>query len=136
MRPRGGTRSLRRTGCAARLFASLDHLSKGRAGWNIVTTGAERAAQNFRLDEHPPHIERYARADEFVRVVGKLWDSWKDGAVVADGGSGLFADTSRIHPIGHEGKYFRVAGPLNTPRSPAMRAAAASWCSTSSAART
>ncbi|MDP9985389.1 FMN-dependent oxidoreductase (nitrilotriacetate monooxygenase family) [Arthrobacter oryzae] len=106
---------------AARLFASLDHLSKGRAGWNIVTTGAERAAQNFGLDEHPPHAERYSRADEFVRVVGKLWDSWEDGAVVADAGSGLFADPSLIHKIGHEGKYLRVAGPLNTPRSPQGR---------------
>src|SRR5215217_2411000 len=89
---------------AARLFASLDHLSGGRAGWNIVTTGAERAARNFGLDEHPPHAERYARADEFVRVAGKLWDSWEDAAVVADADSGVFADTSRIHPIQHEGE--------------------------------
>ncbi|MCU1567850.1 MAG: class flavin-dependent oxidoreductase [Pseudarthrobacter sp.] len=106
---------------AARLFASLDHLSNGRAGWNIVTTGAERAASNFGLDEHPPHAERYARADEFVRVAGKLWDSWEDGAVVADAESGVFADTSRIHPIQHEGEYFRVEGALNTPRSPQGR---------------
>ena len=106
---------------AARLFASLDHLSGGRAGWNIVTTGAERAARNFGLDEHPPHAERYSRADEFVQVVGKLWDSWEDGAVVADAGTGVFADTSRIHPIGHEGEHFRVEGPLNTPRSPQGR---------------
>jgi FMN-dependent oxidoreductase (nitrilotriacetate monooxygenase family) len=106
---------------AARLFASLDHLSGGRAGWNIVTTGAERAARNFGLDEHPPHAERYSRADEFVRVVGKLWDSWEDGAVVSDAGTGVFADTSRIHPIGHEGEHFRVEGPLNTPRSPQGR---------------
>ena len=106
---------------AARLFASLDHLSGGRAGWNIVTTGAERAARNFGLDEHPPHAERYSRADEFVRVVGKLWDSWEDGAVVSDAGTGVFADTSRIHAIGHEGEHFRVEGPLNTPRSPQGR---------------
>jgi FMN-dependent oxidoreductase (nitrilotriacetate monooxygenase family) len=106
---------------AARLFASLDHLSGGRAGWNIVTTGAERAARNFGLDEHPPHAERYSRADEFVQVVGKLWDSWEDGAVVSDAGTGVFADTSRIHPIGHEGEHFRVEGPLNTPRSPQGR---------------
>lgn len=106
---------------AARLFASLDHISNGRAGWNIVTTGAERAARNFGLDEHPPHAQRYARADEFVRVAGKLWDSWEDGAVVADADSGVFADTSRIHPIQHEGEYFRVEGALNTPRSPQGR---------------
>jgi FMN-dependent oxidoreductase (nitrilotriacetate monooxygenase family) len=106
---------------AARLFASLDHLSNGRAGWNIVTTGAERAARNFGLDEHPPHAERYARADEFVRVAGKLWDSWEDAAVVADADSGVFADTARIHPIQHEGDYFRVEGALNTPRSPQGR---------------
>ncbi|MEW9871659.1 LLM class flavin-dependent oxidoreductase [Arthrobacter sp. HS15c] len=106
---------------AARLFASLDHLSGGRAGWNIVTTGAERAARNFGLAEHPPHAERYSRADEFVRVVGKLWDSWEDGAVVSDAGTGVFADTSRIHPIVHEGEHFRVEGPLNTPRSPQGR---------------
>ena len=106
---------------AARLFASLDHLSNGRAGWNIVTTGAERAAQNFGLDEHPPHAERYDRADDFVHVVGKLWDSWEDDAVVADAGTGVFADTSRIHQVEHEGRYFRVAGPLNTPRSPQGR---------------
>ena len=106
---------------AARLFASLDHLSGGRAGWNIVTTGAERAARNFGLDEHPPHAERYSRADEFVRVVGKLWDSWEDGAVVSDAGTGVFADTSRIHPIEHAGEHFRVEGPLNTPRSPQGR---------------
>ncbi|MCU1518776.1 MAG: class flavin-dependent oxidoreductase [Pseudarthrobacter sp.] len=106
---------------AARLFASLDHLSGGRAGWNIVTTGAERAARNFGLDEHPPHAERYSRADEFVQVVGKLWDSWEDGAVVSDAETGVFADTSRIHAIGHEGEHFRVEGPLNTPRSPQGR---------------
>jgi FMN-dependent oxidoreductase (nitrilotriacetate monooxygenase family) len=106
---------------AARLFASLDHLSGGRAGWNIVTTGAERAARNFGLDEHPPHAERYSRADEFVRVVGKLWDSWEDQAVVSDADTGVFADTSRIHPVEHEGDYFRVEGALNIPRSPQGR---------------
>ena len=106
---------------AARLFASLDHLSKGRAGWNIVTTGAPGAAGNFGLDQHPEHARRYARADEFVDVVGKLWDSWEDEALVSDRESGLFADDSRIHPIGHHGEHFRVQGPLNTPRSPQGR---------------
>ncbi|MFI7274645.1 LLM class flavin-dependent oxidoreductase [Streptomyces sp. NPDC049879] len=105
----------------ARLFASLDHLSKGRAGWNIVTTGAPQAARNFGLEEHPPHAERYARAHEFLDVVTRLWDSWEDEALVADQASGVFADTDRIHPIDHEGPYLRVRGPLNTPRTPQGR---------------
>jgi len=105
----------------ARLFASLDHLSGGRAGWNIVTTGAPDAAYNFGLAEHPVHAERYARADEFVDVVTKLWDSWEDEAYVADAVSGVFADTDRIHAIDHVGKHFSVAGPLNTARSPQGR---------------
>jgi FMN-dependent oxidoreductase (nitrilotriacetate monooxygenase family) len=106
---------------AARLFASLDHLSGGRAGWNIVTTGAPGAAGNFGLDEHPEHARRYARAGEFVDVVSKLWDSWEDEALVSDRESGLFADDSRIHPIAHRGEHFRLQGPLNTPRSPQGR---------------
>lgn len=106
---------------AARLFASLDHLSKGRAGWNIVTTGAPDAAYNFGLDGHPVHAERYARAREFVDVVTKLWDSWEDDALVADVVGGQFADREKIHRIDHEGEYFRVRGPLNTPRSPQGR---------------
>jgi FMN-dependent oxidoreductase (nitrilotriacetate monooxygenase family) len=105
----------------ARLFASLDHLSHGRAGWNIVTTGAPNAAQNFGLDEHPVHADRYARAEEFLEVVTKLWDSWEDEAFVADAASGVFADTDRIHAIDHEGLHFKVAGPLNTARSPQGR---------------
>jgi len=105
----------------ARLFASLDHLSKGRAGWNIVTTSAPDAARNFGLDEHPVHAERYERAQEFVDVVTKLWDSWEDEALVADRGSGVYADTDLIHRIDHHGRHFRVSGPLNTPRSPQGR---------------
>ncbi|MEU5002342.1 LLM class flavin-dependent oxidoreductase [Streptomyces sp. NPDC021622] len=105
----------------ARLFASLDHLSGGRAGWNIVTTGAPQAAQNFGLDVHPVHAERYDRAREFLDVVTKLWDSWEDDALVADPGSGLFADTERIHPIEHVGPRLTVRGPLNTPRTPQGR---------------
>ncbi|MEV0112271.1 LLM class flavin-dependent oxidoreductase [Streptomyces sp. NPDC050844] len=105
----------------ARLFASLDHLSGGRAGWNIVTTGAPQAAQNFGLDAHPVHAERYDRAREFLDVVTKLWDSWEDDALVADPGSGLFADTERIHPIEHVGPRLTVRGPLNTPRTPQGR---------------
>ncbi|MDU3044534.1 LLM class flavin-dependent oxidoreductase, partial [Bradyrhizobium sp.] len=77
----------------ARLYASLDHLSGGRAGWNIVTTSAPQAAQNFGLPEHPDHHERYERAKEFLDVVTALWDSWEDDAVVNDPASGIFADT-------------------------------------------
>ncbi|MCW5252600.1 MULTISPECIES: LLM class flavin-dependent oxidoreductase [unclassified Streptomyces] len=105
----------------ARLFASLDHLSGGRAGWNIVTTGAEQAAGNFGLDGHPVHAERYDRAHEFVDVVTRLWDSWEDEALVADQAGGVFADTGRIHEIRHAGRHLRVRGPLNVPRSPQGR---------------
>ncbi|MFC0217001.1 FMN-dependent oxidoreductase (nitrilotriacetate monooxygenase family) [Pseudochelatococcus lubricantis] len=105
----------------ARLFASLDHISKGRAGWNIVTTGAEQAAANFGLASHPAHSERYSRAREFVEVIGKLWDSWEDGAIVADRASGVFADTDKIHTIDHIGRYFNVRGPFNSPRTPQGR---------------
>ncbi|MEU5952688.1 LLM class flavin-dependent oxidoreductase [Streptomyces sp. NPDC047525] len=105
----------------ARLFASLDHLSRGRAGWNIVTTGAPQAALNFGLDAHPVHAERYDRAREFLDVVTKLWDSWEDEALVADQKTGLFADTDRIHAIDHEGPHLKVRGPLNTPRTPQGR---------------
>ncbi|SDK63630.1 FMN-dependent oxidoreductase, nitrilotriacetate monooxygenase family [Nonomuraea maritima] len=105
----------------ARLFASLDHLSGGRAGWNIVTTGAPQAAANFGLDEHPVHARRYARAHEFVEVVSALWDSWEDDALVVDPASGVFADDTKIHPIDHVGESLRVRGPLNTPRTPQGR---------------
>ena len=106
---------------SARLFASLDHLSGGRAGWNIVTTGDAGAAQNFGLEEHPVHADRYGRAREFVEVVSKLWDSWEDDAVIADKASGVYADTTRIHRIDHVGEHFKVRGPLNTPRAPQGR---------------
>jgi FMN-dependent oxidoreductase (nitrilotriacetate monooxygenase family) len=105
----------------ARLFASLDHLSAGRAGWNIVTTSTAQAAQNFGLPEHPPHSERYERAREFLDVVTRLWDSWEDEALVNDPESGVFADTSKIHAINHVGKHLRVRGPLNISRPPQGR---------------
>ena len=95
----------------ARLFASLDHLSGGRTGWNIVTTSVPQAAQNFGLPEHPPHGERYERAREYLDVITKLWDSWEDDALVNDPVSGIFADTSKIHTIDHVGKHLRVRGP-------------------------
>jgi FMN-dependent oxidoreductase (nitrilotriacetate monooxygenase family) len=105
----------------ARQFASLDHLSNGRAGWNIVTTSAPQAAANFGLDHHPVHAERYERAEEYLDVVSRLWDSWEDEALVADPASGTYADTGRIHEIAHVGRHFRVQGPLNLPRSPQGR---------------
>ncbi|MET8152921.1 LLM class flavin-dependent oxidoreductase [Actinoplanes sp. NPDC049668] len=102
----------------ARRFASLDHLSGGRAGWNIVTTAGEAAARNFGLDEQPQHRNRYERADEFLEVSTKLWDSWTDDAIVADKRAGVHAVRDRVRGIDHRGTYFRVDGPLNVPRSP------------------
>ncbi len=102
----------------ARSFASIDHISGGRAGWNIVTTAIEGAARNFGLDRLPSHDERFARADEFLDVVTKLWDSWEDGAAIADKQSGVYAHNDRIRAINHAGRYFKVAGPLNVQRSP------------------
>jgi FMN-dependent oxidoreductase (nitrilotriacetate monooxygenase family) len=105
----------------ARRFASLDHISGGRAGWNIVTTATKDAAQNFGLDDNPSHAERYARAAEFTEVSYRLWDSWEDGASIGDKTSGTYADQARIHEIGYSGSYFQVRGPLNVPRSPQGR---------------
>jgi FMN-dependent oxidoreductase (nitrilotriacetate monooxygenase family) len=105
----------------ARLFASLDHISGGRAGWNIVTTSSPKAAQNFGLPEHPPHGERYERAREYLDVITRLWDSWEDDALINDPRSGIFADTDKIHAINHVGKHFRVRGPLNISRTPQGR---------------
>jgi FMN-dependent oxidoreductase (nitrilotriacetate monooxygenase family) len=105
----------------ARLFASLDHISGGRAGWNIVTTSTPQAAQNFGLPEHPSHGERYERAREFLDVVTRLWDSWEDDALINDPASGIFAETAKIHAINHFGKHFRVRGPLNISRAPQGR---------------
>jgi FMN-dependent oxidoreductase (nitrilotriacetate monooxygenase family) len=105
----------------ARRFASLDHVSGGRAGWNIVTTADRGAAQNFGLADRPDHADRYARATEFLDVTLKLWDSWDDDAVLADKASGRFAAPGRIRPIDHDGEYYSVRGPLNLPRSPQGR---------------
>ncbi|MET8580850.1 LLM class flavin-dependent oxidoreductase [Streptomyces collinus] len=102
----------------ARKFASLDIISGGRAGWNIVTTAGAEAAGNFGLDAEPAHAERYARAAEFLDVAFKLWDSWEDDAVVADKAAGVWGDDGKIHPPRHRGAYFSVAGALNVPRSP------------------
>ncbi|MFE2809852.1 LLM class flavin-dependent oxidoreductase [Streptomyces nigra] len=102
----------------ARKFASLDIVSGGRAGWNIVTTAGAEAARNFGLDAEPAHAERYARAAEFVDVARKLWDSWEDDAIVADKAAGVWGDDAKIHPPRHRGTYFRVEGALNVPRTP------------------
>ncbi|MEU2551338.1 LLM class flavin-dependent oxidoreductase [Streptomyces sp. NPDC013313] len=102
----------------ARRFASLDIVSGGRAGWNIVTTAGREAARNFGLDAEPAHAERYARAAEFLDVSLKLWDSWEDDAIVADKAAGVWGDDSKIHPARHRGTYFGVEGALNVPRSP------------------
>jgi alkanesulfonate monooxygenase len=100
----------------ARRFASLDHLSGGRAGWNIVTTSNPDAALNFGLDDHMEHAERYKRAREFYDVVTGLWDSFADDAFVRDVESGLFFDPSKMHVLDHNGKYLKVRGPLNIAR--------------------
>jgi len=105
----------------ARTMTTLDHMSGGRVGWNIVTSSEDRAAQNYGLDKLYEHDERYDRADEFVEVVEKLWDSWEPAALVLDCDSGKYADASKVHPINHEGRYFKVRGPMNTARSPQGR---------------
>jgi alkanesulfonate monooxygenase SsuD/methylene tetrahydromethanopterin reductase-like flavin-dependent oxidoreductase (luciferase family) len=94
----------------ARRFASLDHISGGRAGWNIVTTATQAAAQNFGLDEVPGHRERYQRAAEFVDVSVALWDSWEDGAEIGDKAAGRYADPARIHPGRSTSRARRRAG--------------------------
>lgn len=100
----------------ARRFASLDHLSQGRAGWNVVTTSNPDAALNFGRSEHMAHGERYARAREFHDVVTGLWDSWADDAFVRDAESGRFFDPERLHTLNHKGRYLNVKGPLHIAR--------------------
>jgi len=100
----------------ARRFASLDHISAGRAGWNVVTTSNPDAALNFGMEEHMEHDERYARAREFVDVVTGLWDSWADDAFVRDVESGIFFDPEKLHVLNHKGRYLQVRGPLNVAR--------------------
>lgn len=100
----------------ARRFASLDHISGGRAGWNIVTTSNPDAARNFGLEEDIEHDERYARAREFYQVVTGLWDSFADDAFIRDVDSGIYFDPSKIHVLDYKGKYFSVRGPLHIAR--------------------
>ncbi|GJE58290.1 LLM class flavin-dependent oxidoreductase [Methylobacterium trifolii] len=105
----------------ARRFASLDHVSGGRAGWNVVTTADAAAGRNFGLAAAVEHRTRYERAHEFVAVVHKLWDSWEDDAFVGDKATGRFVDTAKVHPIRHRGPHYAVEGPLNLPRAPQGR---------------
>ncbi len=105
----------------ARKWASLDHLSGGRAGWNIVTSWSEAEAWNFNREEHMEYGLRYERAAEFVEVVKGLWDSWEPDAPVHDKDTGIFFDPSKLHALNHEGKHFKVKGPLTIKRTPQGR---------------
>jgi FMN-dependent oxidoreductase (nitrilotriacetate monooxygenase family) len=102
----------------ARRLASVDHVSGGRAGWNIVTSAGADEAANFGLDQRPDHAARYDRADEFLTVAKALWDSWEREAVRPDKASGHYADPARLHAIDYAGNHFKVAGPLNVERPP------------------
>lgn len=106
---------------AARLSATLDHLTEGRVGLNIVTAHNDRSAQNFGLDKHYDHDLRYEMADEWMDVVNKLWASWGDGAVRADQASGVYADFTKVNPIDHAGRFYKSRGPLNTYPGPQGR---------------
>ena len=105
----------------ARTFATLDHLSGGRAAWNVVTSVNDSEAQNFGFDQHLGHDERYDRADEFLDATTRLWDTWEDDALVLDREGGVFADPDRVHELKFEGEWFQVRGPLTVPRSPQGR---------------
>ena len=102
----------------ARLFASIDHVSQGRAAWNVVTSSRPKAALNFNFDRQMDHELRYQRAEEFVDVVKGLWDCWEDGALVADKASAVYIDDSKIRPLDHKGRFFQVKGPMNIARCP------------------
>jgi FMN-dependent oxidoreductase (nitrilotriacetate monooxygenase family) len=102
----------------ARKFASLDHISGGRAGWNVVTSSNASEAFNFGRDEHIAHSERYNRAAEFVQIVKRLWDSYDDDAFVRDRASGRYFEPSKLHFLNHKGAHFSVRGPLNVARPP------------------
>jgi FMN-dependent oxidoreductase (nitrilotriacetate monooxygenase family) len=105
----------------ARTFATLDHLSGGRAAWNVVTSVNDSEAQNYGFTEHLGHDERYERADEFLEATVGLWDTWEDDALVLDRSAGTFADPAKVHELGHDGKWFTVRGPLTVPRCPQGR---------------
>src|SRR4029079_9445915 len=98
----------------ARRFASLDHISGGRAGWNLVTTSNPQAALNFGLTEHVEHDERYRRGREFFDVVTGLWDSWADDAFIRDVENGIYFDPERLHVLDQKGEFLSVRGPLTS----------------------
>jgi FMN-dependent oxidoreductase (nitrilotriacetate monooxygenase family) len=105
----------------ARTFATLDHLSGGRAAWNVVTSVNDSEAQNYGVREQLDHDARYDRADEFLQATTGLWDTWEDDALVLDRVNGYFADPDKVHELNHEGAWFSVRGPLTVPRSPQGR---------------
>jgi long-chain alkane monooxygenase len=105
----------------ARLTNSLDHVTEGRIGWNCVTGSNDGGAQNYGRDKQVPHDERYDVADEFADVVTRLWEAWEPDAMVLDPKIPMFADGKKVHPIHHDGKYFKVRGPINAPRGPQGR---------------
>jgi FMN-dependent oxidoreductase (nitrilotriacetate monooxygenase family) len=105
----------------ARMCSTMDHLSRGRLGWNIVTSGEDRAAQNFGMDKLYEHDERYVMAHEYLELVCQLWESWEPDAVVRDRDTGTYVDHSKVHTTDFEGKYYRSRGPLNTVRAPQGR---------------
>ncbi|WP_158865145.1 NtaA/DmoA family FMN-dependent monooxygenase [Leifsonia sp. AG29] len=114
---------------AARLLSTLQHFAHGRLGFNVVTSGSDLAAQNYGLDKQVEHDLRYDRADEWVDVVRALWRSWEPDAIVEDAANGVFADFRKVHTIDHDGRFFKVRGPLNTapaPEEPVMVQAGAS----------
>src|SRR5260370_24974176 len=104
----------------ARLVSTLDHVSKGRAGWNMVTASSDRAAQNYGNDAQPDHDIRYDMAEEFTELVIRLWESWEPDSMIVDQES-VFADPGKVHPVNFEGKFYKSRGPINTARSPQGR---------------
>ncbi|ANP72008.1 NtaA/DmoA family FMN-dependent monooxygenase [Cryobacterium arcticum] len=102
----------------ARQFATINNLSGGRVGWNVVTSSEDRAAQNFGLDKLPEHDLRYEMAEEFMAAVKALWGSWGEGAILADAESGYYADFEKVQPVHYEGEYYKTRGPLNIPAGP------------------
>jgi FMN-dependent oxidoreductase (nitrilotriacetate monooxygenase family) len=105
----------------ARLCSTIDHIARGRFGWNVVTSGEDRSAQNFGMDKLYEHDERYARAAEYMEVVSQLWESWEPDAIERDYTTGTYANYKKVHTIDFEGKYYKVRGPLNTAPSPQYR---------------
>ncbi|WNS78346.1 LLM class flavin-dependent oxidoreductase [Domibacillus sp. DTU_2020_1001157_1_SI_ALB_TIR_016] len=101
----------------ARQFASLDHISHGRAGWNVVTSWLSGSAANYSKDSHPPHAQRYKIAAEYLELTKGLWDSWEDDAFIYDKETGVFFDKEKLHTLNHKGEFFSVKGPLNIARS-------------------